>query len=172
MASFSIELHATVDELISFVKRWMSHPHVFAATVQYHPFEVSLLGVNEVEVALHREGVRRILFSEQAIDCTAEGNNQLLDKNPGALVLDVGRVVPEGMNESRLSTTCASATWRRIANDLKRSTRAGVIGTHEGSGASAVYRNHRYTGGAADAASNGVVWRSFAQSPVILRPAS
>lgn len=143
---------------------------LFAAAIEYHPFVVVPVEPENAGVSLRNEHVRRLLFSERAVDCAASGNNQLLDKNEGSLLLDIGRVGARGMTESRLSTTNATARWRRIAADLKRGTRAGMIGTNERSGASAKCRSYRYTPSAADMEEAGTPLRPFEQSPNLLRP--
>jgi len=170
MASLSIQFFAAADELASFVKRSLEGNEIHAAAIEYQPYKVSAITRHEAEASVHSERVRRLIFADKPIDCSASGNNQLLDQHEGALVLDIGRIGPRGLTESRLSTTNVTTYWRKIAADLKRNTAAGMVGTNEKNGATAKYRSDRYTPGAAAMEQAGTALRPFAQSPVVLRP--
>lgn len=173
MASFSTQFHATIEELADFVEIWLSDHAIRAAAVDYQPFTASPVKKDGIRIALLRDpAISRLVFSEREIDCGASGNNELLEKNQGALVLDIGRLGPRGLTESRLSTMAATETWAKILAHLKKQTRAGVIGVHEQSGASGRYRSQRYTPGAKALFEAGTALRQFAQSPVLLQPAS
>lgn len=170
MSSLSIQFYATADDLSDFARRWMESQALHTAAVEYHPFSVSLIAHKDADAVMRCERVRRLIFTQRPIDYLASGNNQLLDKNEGALVLDIGRTGPLGLTESRLSTTNLTAAWRKIASDLKDNTKAGMVGANERSGATAKYRSLRYTHGAAKMAESGTPLRPFEQSPVRLRP--
>jgi hypothetical protein len=118
--------------------------------------------------------LRDILAPEQD-RCWLDGTMMvadLIDKNEGALVLDIGRLGPRGLTESRLSTMAAAATWKKILAHLKKHTKAGVIGVHEQSGASGRYSSQRYTAGAKALFEAGIALRQFTQSAVIFQPES
>jgi hypothetical protein len=170
MASLSTQFHATTEELVALVEAWMTDHAVCAAAVVYQPFNASPVTKDGLRSALLREPVSRLVFSEREIDCSASGNNDLLDKNQGALVLDIGRLGPRGLTESCLSTLVATDTWKRMFANLKKQTKAGVIGVHEQSGARGHYRNHRYTRGAKELFEKGTALRQFEQSPVTFQP--
>ena len=170
MASLSIQFYATPDEVAAFARGWLTIETVHAVAVEYQPFTVSPTTRGEVEAHAQREGVRRLVFAEGPIDCSVQGNNELLDKNVGALILDMGRLGPRGLQESRLSASKVTPAWRTIATELKQHTSAGMDGTNERSGATAKYRALRYTQGAAVLAESGTALRPFEQSPVRLRP--
>jgi len=170
MSSTSIQFFATVEELVTFVCRWLVDEDIFAAAVEYQPFSATPIAPENAEECLRNEQVRRLVFSEQLVDCAASGNNELLDRNNGSLLLDIGRIGLNGMSESCISTTNLTPCWRRIIADVKRSTTAGMVGTNEQSGGAAKYRALRYTKSAAYLAETGTVLRPFAKSPVVLRP--
>jgi hypothetical protein len=172
MASLSIQFYATLDEISVFVKRWLQSDNVYAAGVEYLPFSVTPMGRENVEVQLQRDEVHRLIFAEGPIECSAQGNNQLLEKNEGALILDVGRIGVTGLCESWISATKATAAWRRIAAEVKRHTIAGMVGVNERTGMTAKYGTLRYTQGAAKLEASGTPLRPFEQSPVRLRPDS
>jgi hypothetical protein len=170
MASLSIQFFATTDELAAFATRVLESGEVHAAAIVYQPYKASRITRHEAAANVHNERVRRLIFTEQPVDCSVSGNNQLLDQHEGALVLDIGRISPRGVIESRLSTTHGTTRWRKVAADLKRTTAAGMVGTNEQNGATAKYRAHRYTPGAAAIEQSGTALRPFDQSPVSLRP--
>ncbi|MCK6544497.1 hypothetical protein L6R52_01380 [Myxococcota bacterium] len=170
MASLSVKFFATGDELIAFVRRWIERGAIHAAVIEFPPFSASPLPLDAVETSLRRERVRSVIFAVRPVDCSAAGSNELLDKNDGALVLEVGRLTPSGLCESWLSTMNATKAWRAIAADVKRGTSAGMISTHEQSGATGKCRTCRYTQGAAELEQSGTPLRQFAQAPVRLRP--
>lgn len=170
MSSLSIQFFATTDEVASFARKWLEGGALHAAVVEYHPFSVLPITLEDVEEHVRRERVRRLVLAERPVDCSAQGNNQLLDKNEGALVLDIGRTSAFGMTESRISTINSTRAWRLVASDLKRSTTAGMVGANEQSGATAKYRTLRYTQGAAKLEESGTPMRPFEKSPVRLRP--
>jgi hypothetical protein len=170
MSSLSIQFYATADDLAKFVRRWMESEAVYSAAVEYHPFSVLPIGPKDADAIMRCERFQRLIFTKQPIDYLAWGNNPLLENNEGALVLDIGRTGPLGLTESCLSTMNVTATWRKIASDLKANTKAGMIGTHERNGATAKYRSMRYTRAAAKMEESGTPLRPFEQSPVRLRP--
>lgn len=172
MTSLSIQFYATLDEVAAFARRWLGVETIHAVAVEYRPFTVSPTTRDEVEVHVRREGVRRLVFAEGPIDCSVHGNNELLDKNEGALILDIGRPGPSGLDESRVSATKVTVAWRKIAADLKQHTSAGMVGVNERTGATAKYGALRYTQGAAALEESGTPLRPFEQSPVRLRPDS
>ncbi|AKT42726.1 hypothetical protein [Chondromyces crocatus] len=169
MSSISIQFYAMPDENNDFVRRWMESEGLHAAAIEYHPFAVLPIAREAADEGVQCEGGRRLVFAERPIDCSASSNTQLLDKNEGVLVLDIGRLGPFGLTESHLKTSQSTARWRKIAADIKKNTEAGMVGVNEQSGATAEYRSLRYTNGAATLAASGTPLRPFEQSPVRLR---
>lgn len=171
MASLSVQLHATLEELGQFAASWLEDNPVHAVAIEYRPFALRVVTGASIRDEIRNPRVRRIAFTEGPTDCTASGNNEFLDRNDGSLVLDIGREGPIGLSGSGLSTTVLTPAWRRISKSLKTLTAAGLVGTHDQSGATGDYRHLRYTPGARDLSEAGVPLRPFEQSPVSLRPA-
>jgi len=169
MVSFSIQFHATLDELIDFLETWMDRYAIHAVAV-HKPFRAEPISIPEAREIVSQPSVRSIVLTALPANLSAATGNELLDKNPGSLVLDVGRMRERGLEESCLNTMDASATWKKIATDLKRRTTAGAVGVHETTGAVARYRNRRFTTGAKALAEQGTALRQFAQLPVVFRP--
>lgn len=147
MGSFSIQFHATPDELTDFVSQWASMDGVHCAAVWYQPYSVFEVEPTGVVDAVER-GARRFVFGENVLCTEVSGNNELLDKNPGLLILEVGQLSELGLGESHLSTTEAGVVWKAIARSLRRATKAGATAVNETTGAAAPARTHRFTKGA------------------------
>ena len=149
MASFSVQFHATPTELVAFARQWLLAHGVHCAALKYFPFSGSLVDAETVGREIEA-GARCLVFGEHPIALDVRGNMELADRNPGLLVLDLGRLSERGLEESHLSTMDATPTWKAIARALKRATRAGATAVNEELGATAPARAHRYTEGAHD----------------------
>jgi hypothetical protein len=171
MSSFSIQFHAALDDLSSFAKVCLRTKGVHCVAVHV-PFRVEELREDGVDETLRQESVQSLIFTEGAPILSSASGNQLLDKNTGCLVLDVGRLRERDLEESCLGTLRASSTWKKLAAELKRRTTAGAVGIHETTGASARYRSHRFTNSAKLMHEQGIALRQFAQSPVLFHPES
>src|SRR5690349_2505415 len=118
MASFSVQFHATPDELCEFVRKWASASNVYCAAVYYQPYKTSPV-TSETVCAAIKGGAQRIVLAEKTIFLDAHGNNELLDRNPGLLILELGQLDNAGLGESHLSTAAATAAWKNIASSLR-----------------------------------------------------
>lgn len=171
MPSASVQFHATDAELAQFVESVLVsvYPGRHCIGVAYFPFVARVLPPTGTFTAFHGAILRRVVLTHTAPVLGAAGNLELLDANPGALVLELGRLGARGLEETYLSTT-ASAEWKRAIALLKLQTSEGAGGTSDQTGATAKYRAHRFSKGARDLLSAGVALRPFATSPVLLRP--
>lgn len=147
MSSFSIQFHATPSELRELVARWLSAYPIHAAAVSYQPYSATEFDGQQVDRAFESRP-RRVVFAAHPLSLDVTGNAQLLDRNPGALVLELGSLTEKGLGESQLSTKDASETWKAIYRDVKKGTAAGATAVNEASGATAPARSHRHTPGA------------------------
>lgn len=170
MASMEVTFFATIDEIIQIVPPWLDLPGVNAVAVELGPFTVLPVTAEGIEEHLRRERVREIIFAEGSIDVSGTDQLQFLDRNEGVLILQIGRLGPTCLEESRVSTLRATPCWRKIANAVRKHTTAGMIGTHDETGAAATYRTCRYTEGAALLGRSGTPLRQFAPMAVRYRP--
>jgi hypothetical protein len=169
MASVSHQFHATLGELTNLVEHALQEQTIYATFVEYFPYRAFQLDREKVAGVMGQPATRRLVFTTTPPVTEVSGNVELLDANPGALVLDIGRLGPRGLEESWLASSDAGPHWRAIVRSLKRITKAGVVGLNEHTGASAHYRSRRYTAGAKALAEQGVPMRQFAQSLVRFR---
>jgi len=170
--TYCTQFHATTEELIEFVRESIEKYHVHATALHAFPFSAERVTDDNLDELLMDRTVHKVVFTEILADLTATGGLEFMDRNPAAMVLDVGRLVPRGLEESSLSTMEATPLWKKIATDLKRKAPAGVIGTSEKSGDSTFYRDHRVTAGAKALSEQGIALRQFAQSSMVFRPAT
>lgn len=170
MRTFCCQFFATTDELVVFVTRWMAHGRIYAAATEFPFFSVRELRREDADERLRQPRVSKVVFYGKPIDLRAKTGNELHDMNPGLLVLTIGHMKPECIEESCLSTLDAKPEWKAILADLKRSTKAGMEGRSRMNGSSAVYRTERYTSGAARCADQGTLLKQAAQSPVVFSP--
>lgn len=170
MASLSTQFFAATEELGAFVKGWLARDGIYGAVVEFFPFVVRPVLPEEVDERLANEGVRQVIICERPIDCRAQGNLELLDKNEGALVLQLGRLKCGCLTESHLSTMDATKMWRKFASELKKRTVAGMVEEAEGADSVGFWRAVRYTSGAAQLHASGVNLKQFAQSRVRFHP--
>lgn len=170
MPSISIQFHALPTEIGDFVRDAVLVQGIHGIAVEYHPFSARVFAPSDVDRIVSSPTVRRLLFTERPPNCDAPGNVALLDRNPGALVLNLGRMTARGLEECHLSSKDASPAWLRAAAELKTRTSAGVVAVHDETRAELVNRSHRVSPGATLLAKRGVALRQFAHSPARLEP--
>lgn len=161
MKSFSIQFHSTPDEIWTFIRRWTTAEHLHAIAVSFPPYSARHVSLAELASDSMPEGVSQLFLTREPPLLPVAGNMELLDRNPEALDIQIGRLRPESLQESAISAACATDTWKRITRDFKKHTAAGAIGTSVATGAEDVYRNHRYTPGARKLADQGMAMLSL-----------
>jgi hypothetical protein len=167
VASLSSEFHATLEELIDLVRTAMTTYGVYATAEAFPPVTIFPVRLEELEEVMHRPNVLKMVFTEGPPRFSAQSNLRFLQENPGSMSLHIGRMGPRGLQESGLSTLDAKPTWKNIARDLKRRTKAGAATLHEESGARGYDRIHRYTPGAETLQKAGTPMRQYTQLPVL-----
>jgi hypothetical protein len=171
MAGFINQFHATRDEHIDFVKHVLDEYGVHAMVVD-HPFRAEVVTIDNANKILSQPSVWRVIFTESPpVLSSATTGGQLLDKNEGNLVLNIGGIVGNCLEESSLSTMSASPTWKKINKLFKSRTRAGVIGTHAETGTSKFRHDRRLSPGAIALSEQGTELRQYAQMSVVYRVA-
>jgi len=170
--TFSTQFHATLDELGEFVRECLQKYGIYATAMHAFPFSVEPVSNEKLYGLMLDPTVHEILFTESPADLSDKSGLEFFDRNPGSLILRIGRLVPRGLEESSLGTLQSTSLWKKIATDLKRRAPAGVIGTDEETGASVLYRDHRVTAGAKALSEQGIPLRQDAQSSVVFRPAT
>jgi hypothetical protein len=100
MSSFSVQFYATLDEICAFARGWLGNKNIYAVAVEYSPFKLSPTVRDDVEAHLRRDRVQRLVLAEEPFDCSVQGDIELVEKNEGVLIVDIGRAGPSGLLES------------------------------------------------------------------------
>lgn len=170
MASFGTQFHALLDELGDFLAAWIVTYPITAIAIEFWPKRRYPLTRENLREVLARPAVARIFLTLEPVDPSIVDNSEIIKAHPNALVFDIGRVGPRGLEQSSLSTMDANPIWRKINSDLKRKATTGADFVHEENGAKGVERIFRFTPGARALSKAGTPLRAFAQSPVVYYP--
>ncbi|NVB36225.1 hypothetical protein G6O69_38375 [Pseudenhygromyxa sp. WMMC2535] len=170
MPSISSQFYATEEELAEMVSSWLNSYDINGAAVFFFPFSVINISSQTIEAGGLSAWPDEFVFSEYEISCSAKKQSEFMDANTDILILNLGSLGPRGLSESHLSTLESTPTWKKIASDLKRRTKAGMKGKHEQNGAEGVDRNCRYTPGAKRLYESGISLRQFPQSAIVMSP--
>lgn len=152
MADISIQFHALPEETIPVVGAFIDdlRPHVLC--IGFPPFEVWQIDRSQIAEAMQDENVRRIALVLGKPIPTAGTMSQLLERNPDALILDIGRKGGEGLKESWLTASTSNAealkAWRKLAKIIRSMTKTGAIAVNPSTGATAKLKDHRFSDGA------------------------
>jgi hypothetical protein len=155
MSDILIQFHAMPSE----ISAWLSHldesAFVGVTVIRFPPFTAEGIERSGLSSAVKDESVRRLVFTvaKPAGIGRVTGIVALLDANPQALVLDIGRLGPAGLAESCLSGRAlvepALAIWRAVAKQFRGETLAGMEAVNPDTGACTLVKQHRYSPGAA-----------------------
>ncbi len=152
MTDILLQFHIVPEELLSLVSRFIKQDGAGLLKVSYPPFQAAEVVPATMAEELRDAAVCSVALTDGRPTLPASGMLGLLASNPGALVIDIGRVTSKGLTESALSARTDNvrllARWRRIANELRKITRTGVTAVNPDTGATAPARNHRFSVGA------------------------
>jgi len=155
MKSISIQFHATTEELLNFIVSASSELGLIMTMMILRPFNLKIVegGLTHSELASKlKEGDLRLVLSTNSPSIDSTSPNSFLDKNPGSIVLDFGRLSDLGLGESALSFISDEkdkiSIANKVASRLKKITKTGVIAVSPINGAEVKIPSHRYTEGA------------------------
>ncbi len=152
MSDISIQFHATPDELLLLVQDFVQDARIFVSAIKYEPFKVIPVENQALVLVLHQTDVERLAFTIKRPVLRGNGMMGFLDRNPSALLLDIGRRVDAGLQESgitaRTSDKAVLGIWRKLSRRIIAATRTGVTAVNPQTGATAPVRSHRFSDGA------------------------
>ncbi|HEX5745451.1 MAG TPA: hypothetical protein VFZ09_04350 [Archangium sp.] len=174
MTDISIQLHALPEELLPIMSECARDFSLHVTALRFKPFTATAIDADVLHEPMLDGGVRRIAFTITKPSLPAETLNGFLDRNPDALLLDLGRLKENGLGESwltaRTSNTVALEIWKRVAQKFRSATKAGAIAIDPRTGATSKLKAHRYSEGARALQSKGVVMLPVAGSSIIKLP--
>ncbi len=173
MAGLSIQFHALPSEISLLINECFAEHPLYTIGVSFPPFAATELTFDQVSDAIINGPYWRFIFTENKPLLPIRSAKELSEKHPDALVLDVGRKRPEGLDESWLCCRIPGATvnerWKRIAQKLRKITQSGAVAVDPKTMASTTVKNHRFTKGAKELNEQGWPMLPIAGT-VILRP--
>ncbi len=169
MTSFATEFHAAPEEIISVAHRWLVNLPVFATAEFFPPSRITPLTPENFRETVAASDFREILFTEGPVTRPATSTSQILSEHPGGLLLQVGRLMPRGLEQASLSTMDATPLWKQLNRELKKMTTAGADLVWE-DGRTGFDRNARFTAGAKALAATGTPLRMWNQSDYVYLP--
>jgi len=116
--TFCTQFHATLDELIDFAHHCMQTYPVHATAIHAFPFSAESVSEQNLQTLMLDPTVHNIMFTERPADLSDKSGIQFHDLNPSALMLDIGRLVSRGLEQSCFSTMDATPLWQKIGADL------------------------------------------------------
>lgn len=162
MAKVSIQFHATREELIQFLRVCAEEFDLYVTAIKEFPLD-EFEGYEILAPELAEYGKQRkfetFALSVRPPNLQVGHINEFHQRNPHALVLEIGKRSTKGLKESWLycggGTKQTSAVWEQIAKKLKNMTLAADHG-------------FRYTPAAKELENRGVTMLSVAGAPMAL----
>ena len=147
----SIQLYATPQELLEFVRKLLQEQVAYASTVENKPFSMRLLDLTNINEAFRSSGNRRIYLTlNKPEPCLSSEDVEAKVSNP--LILDVGRLDQNRLHQSWLACRVFDEgvlkVWKKVAKQLKDLTDEGITATNRENGVSQYYKSFRHTEGA------------------------
>ena len=167
MTDISIQFHALPTELRQFVEEMKDLFPLHLTAERYFPSEYRQLTCLEDldKVFSDDSPYRRLYFTLDRPKIPNSRSVGFSKMNPEHMRLEIGQRTSEGLEQSWLTARTEDpeilSTWRKIANQLRKKTEAGVLAINRNSGASAPFPSFRCTEGAL---------RSFVDSVEMLPP--
>jgi hypothetical protein len=160
-----MQFHALPSEIAPLIKDLIDELGWHCIGVRYQPFGARELLPEEIIREIVDGPYFRVLLTPDAPTHPFDSPQQLNESIPDAVVLNIGREGPDGLDESFLScrtydSSIASAC-EQLAKRLRAITHAGARGVSP-TGEEQWYAGHRYTEGARQLYERGVPIRPMA----------
>ena len=102
MADVLVQFHTTVEELTAFIDQVIADVPVHLTALRIRPFRVASVEAESLEATVHDPGVSQIVLTLHAPVLGRNTMNAFLGRNSGSLVIDIGRLSDQGLDESCL----------------------------------------------------------------------
>lgn len=168
MKRFLTQFHAKPEELFLFIANLREELGCSLAIIGWQPFSLKIIDKSEefdpnILKTDNLHYLRIALSINQLV--LAESEGRFYDLNPNFVTLDVGRLSPDGLEESALSFGSdddeAIVFAKKAFFKLKKITSAGVVAVNPITQAEGRVRTHRYTPGAKELFESGVTMKSL-----------
>lgn len=149
-----IQFHAMPSELASFARQVVDDFGLTLTAFLFPPGEIRAAHPNELRSIVGDPRCSGLAFT-QGEPAQARSELEFLERNPSAVLLSVGRLEANRLEESCLSTTALPGLdldlWARISKVLRSTTATGAYVRAPHSPAQTKERSRRFTSGAAQA---------------------
>jgi hypothetical protein len=165
----SVQFHAMPFEILGLFADLFFDDEIFCVEAVGSPSK--FLRLNKGLVPKFDENRKAMAFALGEPDVIVGSMFEFLERNPDALVLEIGQVSALGLKESWLSANTKNPTalsrWRKVAKNLHVSTLDGAIAINPKNGAECHLKWHRFTEEARLAFHNGVAMLPAAGNAII-----
>lgn len=171
MAGFYTQFHATLDELCDFIEAWLDNHPIVISAFAFPPRSRVAISRDTVRTVLARPDLLQVTFTHGPVDPSRISPSEVADDDQSFLYLLIGRIKPNGLEESSLSSGYDDPIWKKINRDLKRHTTAGADLVDDATGkVHQFYRNPRFTPGAKALRASGTQLRHSGGKDATYRP--
>ncbi len=148
MAGFITQFHATREELIEIIASWMDQHPIVLSAFAFPPASRVPMSRETVRTVLTRTDVNTVAFTMVPVDPAIHSSYGVARAGLEPMQLYIGRLLPEGLEESSLNTIHPNPLWKKLNNQFKRKTTAGATYVNTTTGGSMYVREARFTAGA------------------------
>lgn len=149
MAGFETAFHATPVEVCDFIEAWLDQYPIIISAFAFPPLRRAAISRDTVREVLARPDVDQVTFTHGPVDPSLASVSAVSDQGYSFLYLLIGRLKPNGLEQSSLTTGYDDPIWKKINRDLKRHTTAGADYVEDATGkVHHSYRWPRFTSGA------------------------
>jgi hypothetical protein len=170
MAGFNTQFHATLDELCDFIEAWLDNHPIVISAFAFPPRSRVAISRETVRAVLARPDLLQVTFTHGPVDPALISPSEVSDQGYSFLYLLIGRMKPECLEQSILSSGYDDPIWKKINRDLKRRAPAGAELLQEQGNLRGYERNFRFTAGAKALAASGIPLRQFCGASVRFYP--
>lgn len=158
MTGVSVQFHALPTEIPNLIAGLISDDNIFVTSAAGNPPQ--FVPHKSLDSFVGVEGVRALFFTIEAPRLQARSLYEFRVTNPESLVLEIGRLTDEGLEESWLSSSAENKStlklWRRASKSLRAGMLSGAEAVNNSNGTIAPIKWHSFTKGALEVYKEGV----------------
>ncbi len=170
MGGFNTQFHATLDELCDFIEEWLDQNSIVISAFAFPPSTRVDISRDTLRDVLARPDIGEVVFTQTPVDPSLSSACDVGTAGSTSVQLNIGRLKPECLEQSSLSTGYDDPIWKKINRQLKRKAPAGAELVQEQTGERAYERNFRFTPGAKALATSGIPLRQFRGASIRFYP--
>ncbi len=119
MAGFNTQFHATLDELCDIIEAWLDQNPIFISAFAFPPCTRVAISRDTLREVLARPDIGEVTFTLAPVDPALSSASDVGTSGSTSVRLNIGRLKPECLEQSSLSTGYDDPIWKKINRDLK-----------------------------------------------------